>query len=228
MSSDSPLTVGSISTLEELSQLDSDHTPYFDVLEVRLDGIEKKKIDDAHWLCLRVKSWGVPILITARDVSEGGIIDLTIEERTARLKRFAEVATYFDIEIANFPSFKNVANSLQAKGLKMILSYHNFQETPDNLQEQLDLAVSYGADISKFAVMLNSTSDVQRCADFIQSTKTDISLMGMGALAPVSRVLCAQLGSVLNYGYLGDTPTAPGQWSAKLLKEAISNSEPLN
>ena len=28
-------------------------------------------------------------------------------------------------------------------------------------------------------------------------------------------------GSVLNYGYLGQTPTAPGQWPCRLLKEAI-------
>jgi 3-dehydroquinate dehydratase-1 len=45
--------------------------------------------------------------------------------------------------------------------------------------------------------------------------------MGMGPLAPVSRLLCAQCGSVLNYGYLGKTATAPGQWDAAFLKQAI-------
>jgi hypothetical protein len=41
--------------------------------------------------------------------------------------------------------------------------------------------------------------------------------------SPWSRAcLCAQCGSVLNYGYLGDEPTAPGQWDAGSLKRAIT------
>jgi 3-dehydroquinate dehydratase-1 len=44
----------------------------------------------------------------------------------------------------------------------------------------------------------------------------------MGPLAVVSRLLCAQCGSVLNYGYLGDEPTAPGQWDAGSLKRAMA------
>jgi 3-dehydroquinate dehydratase-1 len=44
--------------------------------------------------------------------------------------------------------------------------------------------------------------------------------MGMGALGRVSRLLLAQLGSVLNYGYL-DQATVPGQWPAARLRELI-------
>jgi 3-dehydroquinate dehydratase I len=51
--------------------------------------------------------------------------------------------------------------------------------------------------------------------------------VGMGPLAAVSRLLCAQCGSVLNYGYLGETPTAPGQWDAASLKAAIGRLVPL-
>jgi 3-dehydroquinate dehydratase-1 len=50
--------------------------------------------------------------------------------------------------------------------------------------------------------------------------------MGMGPLAPVSRLLCAQCGSVLNYGFLGETATAPGQWDSALLKTAIARLAP--
>ena len=49
--------------------------------------------------------------------------------------------------------------------------------------------------------------------------------MGMGVLAPVSRLLCAQSGSLLNYGYIGQTLTAPGQWDSLRLKQAIANLE---
>jgi 3-dehydroquinate dehydratase-1 len=51
--------------------------------------------------------------------------------------------------------------------------------------------------------------------------------MGMGRFAAVSRLLCAQCGSVLNYGFLGTTPTAPGQWPAAQLKNLLSQLPPL-
>ena len=58
-------------------------------------------------------------------------------------------------------------------------------------------------------------ADLARLADFqLADHGIPVATMGMGPLAPVSRLLCAQCGSVLNYGYLGKTPTAPGQWDA--------------
>jgi 3-dehydroquinate dehydratase-1 len=44
--------------------------------------------------------------------------------------------------------------------------------------------------------------------------------MGMGGLGRVSRLLLAQLGSVLNYGYI-DNATVSGQWSASRLRTII-------
>lgn len=227
LSPSKPLTVGSLSSLAELNDFNSDQTPECDIVEVRLDGLNPKELDDAHWICLRIKSWSMPILITARCKEEGGIYELTTTQRCARLRQFAEVASYADIEIASYPDMKETALLLQQQGIQLILSYHNFEETPTHLEQQLQLALQYKADIPKFAVMHQSPTDLQICADFIQSTDSPISLMGMGILAPVSRLLYAQLGSVLNYGYLGKTPTAPGQWSSKMLKKAICNSSSL-
>ena len=45
--------------------------------------------------------------------------------------------------------------------------------------------------------------------------------MGMGRFGKVSRLLFAQAGAVLNYGYL-DKPNASGQWEATLLKKRIA------
>jgi 3-dehydroquinate dehydratase-1 len=44
--------------------------------------------------------------------------------------------------------------------------------------------------------------------------------MGMGRFGKVSRLLLAQAGSVLNYGYL-DRPNASGQWEATILKQRL-------
>lgn len=45
--------------------------------------------------------------------------------------------------------------------------------------------------------------------------------MGMGRFGKISRLLLAQSGSILNYGYL-DRPNASGQWEATLLKKRLA------
>jgi len=43
----------------------------------------------------------------------------------------------------------------------------------------------------------------------------------MGIFGKISRLVLAQAGSCLNYGYLG-TPNASGQWPVALLKARIA------
>ena len=45
--------------------------------------------------------------------------------------------------------------------------------------------------------------------------------MGMGPWGRVSRLVLAKCGSLLNYGYIGES-NAPGQWPAARLKEMLS------
>ena len=47
-----------------------------------------------------------------------------------------------------------------------------------------------------------------------------LSVMGMGRFGKISRLLFAQAGSVLNYGFL-HSPQVTGQWPARLLKKRI-------
>ena len=84
---------------------------------------------------------------------------------------------------------------------------------------------SAGADIAKCAFTLEAPSDFQRIAEALEDAPLPLSIMGMGTLAPASRLFATHLGSILNYGYLGESATAPGQWPANLLREAISYSE---
>jgi 3-dehydroquinate dehydratase len=84
-------------------------------------------------------------------------------------------------------------------------------------------AARAGAACFKAAVRLHEAADVDRLVDlFSRVDVLPLSLMGMGPLATESRLRCAAAGSVLNYGYLGDAPTAPGQCSAAELKAGVS------
>jgi len=114
---------------------------------------------------------------------------------------------------------------LAARDIPLVASFHNFNELPaiSELAGHLETARAAGASVFKAAAKLHSPADLAALAAFQQADHgLPKALMGMGPLAPVSRLLCAQYGSVLNYGYLGQTPTAPGQWSAARLKDAIA------
>ena len=90
------------------------------------------------------------------------------------------------------------------------------------------MAKDAGAAVFKAAAKMTSPADVARLAEFPATDHgLPVATMGMGPLAPVSRLLCAQYGSVLNYGYIGAKPTAPGQWSAAFLKQAVSQLQPV-
>ena len=171
----------------------------------------------------------MPLLFTARRASEGGGGDLDADARMQLLRSILDDASLIDIEVASIPEMQPLLDELSAAGIPWIGSFHNFVEAPDAnaLSAQRMAARNAGAAGFKAAVELGWNMDLLGPLSLFlrQSTDFPVSLMGMGPLAPVSRVLFGQLGSVLNYGYLGNTPTAPGQWSARQLKEAIANVE---
>ena len=100
-------------------------------------------------------------------------------------------------------------------------SYHDFEGTPD--AKELCGKCREEADVHKFALMAHSVDCISRQLEiFGQFPDLPLSVMGMGPLGAAARPLMAKAGSVLNYGFLGDTPTAPNQWPAGLLQQAIS------
>jgi 3-dehydroquinate dehydratase-1 len=137
-------------------------------------------------------------------------------------------AALIDIEVA---SINDMGAFLQRLGIPWIASFHDFEKLPRTsiLEDAVKRAKDAGAAAFKAAAMLHETADIARLADFqLADHGLPVATMGMGPLAPVSRLLCAQCGSVLNYGYLGKTPTAPGQWDAALLKQAIARLAPFS
>lgn len=221
-----PKTVGSIADASLL-----DHPFAADeceIVEFRLDGLLKdlKKVRD---VLIKLKSSQLQTLITARCTSEGGLAELTTEQRCQLIGGLSPLATFVDIELENLEEMQSAAEQARINGALIVASFHDFKKTPDTdfLRAKIRKAIDLGADMVKMALHHNSLDDMNRCAKLMQEGHPiAISLMGMGPLAPVSRVLYAQLGSLLNYGYLGTQETAPGQWPASLLSQAIRASKP--
>ena len=143
-----------------------------------------------------------------------------------KAKEWLEIEASMKVQMAPEPRSKTIDRIL----VKWVASFHDFGELPSRqkLDTHAEIAREAGASAFKAAAQLRTLEDLTALAHF-QMSEAGIPLatMGMGVLAPVSRLLCAQAGSVLNYGYIGETTTAPGQWSAHRLREGIRSLSPL-
>ena len=110
--------------------------------------------------------------------------------------------------------------------MALILSYHNFQATPDAaaLLATFAEAERCGADIAKVAVMPRSPEDVLTLmgATWRASETLGIPLIGMsmGPLGAVSRMASGVFGSALTFA-VGESSSAPGQIPIEALRAVL-------
>ncbi len=219
-----PLVVGSVSREKTLAALDPKTIrTECDVLELRLDGLvtDNGQLTRTGWQ----RFSPLPLLFTARRREEGGIGSWNTAQRMALLEKALPDAALLDIEAASIPDMPDLIAAARHAGVPWIASFHDFHGMPEEsvVLSALQSAKDAGAAVFKWAAMIRQPTDLSRLAEFQQHDHgIPVASMGMGNLAVVSRLLCAQCGSLLNYGYLGDEPTAPGQWDAGSLKRAIS------
>jgi len=224
-----PLVVGSFGGADDLRAADaSGLSGVCDIAEIRLDLLAAASggAEPAPWRHLRGM---IPLLFTARSPEEGGARALTDAGRVEMLEDVLDDAACIDIEVASLAGMAGLVRELAARGLPWIASFHDFETLPETkaLEDAAGSALAAGAAAFKVAARVHGPADLARLADFqLADHGLPTATMGMGPLAPVSRLLCAQCGSVLNYGFIGSTPTAPGQWDAALLKLAVSRLEP--
>jgi 3-dehydroquinate dehydratase-1 len=216
--------VGSFGSLSDLKN-SSAHAANeaCDLAEIRLDLLQ------AHSPDIQPEMWShlqeIPLLFTARRREEGGALDLTARERMGLLEKALDSAAWVDIEVASIGEYGDLLSELTTRKIPWLASYHDFEKLPETarLEEAAAAAKAAGAAMFKAAAKMASPADLARLSEFqLADHGIPVSTMGMGALAPVSRLLCAQCGSHFNYGFLGNTATAPGQWDSALLKKAIS------
>ncbi|MBL6921209.1 MAG: type I 3-dehydroquinate dehydratase [Akkermansiaceae bacterium] len=204
------MVVGAIANISALEL----HNFECDLIELRLDslGLGAKVLEFA-------KIAPLPLLITARGASEGGTSDWSVGDRLAAYEQFLPYASAIDIELRDFDHFSGIIESAKARNVLVVGSCHDFEKTPSF--DTLKSKIGPTADIHKFATRIQDQADLQTHLDLLDE-KTPLSVMGMGPLGAAARPLMAKSGSLLNYGYLGATPTAPDQWPAALLKQTLS------
>lgn len=199
-----------------------------DIAEIRLDLLHREF--SIHGTALWQHLIPFPLLFTARCRSEGSPFDLDLKAREGMLRAALPDAAVIDIEARNAVSMAGLIGEISSQGVAWIASYHDFEKLPayEDLEAGARIAKQAGASAFKAAAHLQTVEDLTALARFQLSDQgIPLSTMGMGILAPVSRLLCAQAGSVLNYGFIGEKTTAPGQWSARRLRDCIRSLDPL-
>lgn len=123
-----------------------------------------------------------------------------------------------DIELCNGPEFIDaVRKHTQAHRVALIISYHNFKETPDEtfICNKLLAAWRAGADIPKLAVMPKDYGDVLillGATNKARNSAIDSPLvtMSMGEQGAISRLAGGLFGSDITFA-IGRAASAPGQ-----------------
>lgn len=149
----------------------------------------------------------------------------TEEERLAvLLAAVAAGAAYVDIEVdAPRASREAVLAAAREKGCRVIVSYHNFTETPlkHHLLQVIEECFDLGADIAKIICRVQSSQDCVRMLSLYESRKNIIAL-GMGPLGVITRIAAPFLGAPLTYASLAPgKETAEGQPDLKTLEAVM-------
>ena len=177
----------------------------------------------ADFLGEKIPKSPIPWIITARHPLEGGKNALTQARRRELLLSLLPTAALVDIEVRSLAGLKDVAACAQSNGIGVIASFHDFEKTPETsrLRDVIRRAKDAGATLVKIATRTTTPKDVSRLLDLWNGCTLPLAIMGMGPLGMSSRLLFANCGSALNYGWL-HSPNVPGQWSAAELRTLIS------
>ena len=202
----------------------------YNFAEIRLDLLER--VDNK--IAQKIFSSHKNLIATYRKKDEptAASMQQADEKRLSILKTAIETgAAYVDIDINESSDFISsiksfCLNSSQRFGrenTKLIISYHNFEETPcfDFLDKIINQAACKGADIVKIACMVKKTEHVERLLclpEYYSSMK--IVIAGMGKLGGRVRILSKAAGGFFTYAsHDMKSCTAEGQLDYKTLLE---------
>ncbi|MGP4128437.1 type I 3-dehydroquinate dehydratase [Pantoea tagorei] len=208
-------------------------TPQVQMVELRVDKLSfATHVDKVAQLGrnMRRELQGKPLLLTLRTQNEGGSLSPDDASYIALYQQWLEAgcADLIDIEMRiGAQAVDRLVAQAHRHHIAVILSYHDFQSTPDNadMLERLAWQEAHGADILKIAVMPKTPQDVSRLSDVTwqmrQRSDRPLLTMAMGGLGAVTRMSGEVFGSNLTFGTL-DEASAPGQLEVQALDRAMS------
>ena len=187
-----------------------------DLFEVRADFV--RDLDLAALLEARTK----PILFTCRPESEGGRWpDTDPAGRRAMLQRAVDLG--FDlVDVEARAVFDEIVAAKAGRGL--VLSWHDFEGTPDDLDGICEALAVHRPDVVKIAVTARSVADLGRLLAFASRRAgvpgPRLVALAMGPLGVASRILGGRHGAPFTFASPENgREAAPGQLPVAVLAD---------
>jgi 3-dehydroquinate dehydratase/shikimate dehydrogenase len=156
-----------------------------------------------------------PVVVTCRREKDGGRWTKDEESRQLLLRQaIAAGVEYIDLE-------EDIAASIPRFGqTKRIVSYHNFQETPEDLNALHARLAGLNADIVKIATMAHGPHDNVRLLRLMRTARVPTIAICMGEFGQASRILAGKFGAPFSYAtFHAERTMAPGQLSYQQMRE---------
>lgn len=146
-------------------------------------------------------------------------------DRFSILKHSLEAgAEFVDVELESEPMFvEEMAYITRLLNRKLIVSYHNYEETPSLfvLKRIYASAVTVGADLVKIACHTNSMQDNAKLLSLLAECH-NLIVVGMGTIGRLTRIISPLLGSPFTFAAPDDgPPSAPGQLTFTQMTELM-------
>jgi len=200
------IIVHSLESARKVLEYDSE----FDAYELRVDTFENNPIEEIERIRSVVKK---PCIYTLRSVSHGG--------------KYAG-DPYFLLELARMhPEFLDVEYDVAEDifdaipgDVPLILSYHNFDSTPEDLETTAHEMMKRVAVRYKIACMPQSSIDAMRLLELARK-KPEFSVIAMGKDGAFTRVIAPLFGDMLQFIAVHGS-SAPGQFSINELLQVYN------
>lgn len=203
------------------------------LIEIRFDYIYNYNISEDIFKI--ISDIGIPYIFTFRShmESDRGKNALKVDFDT-RIKWYMSAieqgASMIDFELSSIKEYKKfltLVEKAKNKNVGVIISYHNFQETPDvnNLLKIMEEENEYGADVLKVATMVKKFEDIitlnMVTLKIREKLRKPLMTMGMGEIGISSRISTIAFGSDVVFAFIGKS-SAPGQISYYKIDRIIS------
>ena len=203
---------------EALNLIEKAENQRADFIEVRLDSLKKH-----NELANIANCSNTPLIATNRSTKcQGNFSGSENERKKILLDATRNGFEYVDLELST-PRLKEIVGNLRGMGVKPIISFHDFDETPSSsqLNEVLRREIDSGADVCKIVTTARVVEDNLTVLDFVSkaSKSTRMVCFSMGDLGKPSRLLSPVFGAFFTIASLeSGRKTASGQLTIREMK----------
>ncbi len=193
-----------------------------DLIEVRLDSLTRYDRIANITSCSMT-----PLIATIKSLKLHGKYSGTETERQKILVDAAKNGfKYVDVDLG-IPNQAELVNSLHTAGAKVIVSFHDFAQTPtmEQLSAILDEEIALGADVCKIITTARTMKDNLTTLNFVSeaSKKAKIICFAMGELGKQSRLASPVFGAFFTFACLDEKrKTAKGQLTIEEINSAYA------